>query len=161
MIFRRRDNPEKFHINSQSSPVLISLIGVDMSRNFDREPLYLCVARWVMQQKTWVCAQSIAEQFGLPLSKAVNTVSYILAEVNEITCSTKTVPNQLAGRGCQCQRLLRVEHIDDSIEARLLNAVNIESIPTSLSDRITTAIPPGKLNREEKWQWLLSKSVRK
>lgn len=78
-----------------------------MRREYAQEPLYLSVARWVMQQQRWVSAREIAQQFDLSPCKAINTVSYILSGVEEITCQTKTVPNQLEGRGCQCQRLIQ------------------------------------------------------
>ena len=72
------------------------------------KPLYLLIADWVMAENRWVTAKEIARQFEIDHCKAINTVSYILAEVGEIECETKTVPNQLEGRGCQCQRLVRV-----------------------------------------------------
>lgn len=98
-----------------------------MYRECVQEPLYLSVARWIMQQKRWVSATEIAEHFELTTCKAINTVSYILSEVDEIVCKTKSVPNQLAGRGCQCQRLIQVDKIDELISSRIKNAVNAES----------------------------------
>ncbi|SQI42255.1 DNA-binding transcriptional activator CaiF [Leminorella richardii] len=131
-----------------------------MYRECVQEPLYLSVARWIMQQKRWVSATEIAEHFELTTCKAINTVSYILSEVDEIVCKTKSVPNQLAGRGCQCQRLIQVDKIDELISSRIKNAVNAES---DAEDRLEQVgrVPPSELNREQKWQWMLSKGQRK
>ncbi|GKX61363.1 carnitine metabolism transcriptional regulator CaiF [Leminorella grimontii] len=133
-----------------------------MYREYVQEPLYLSVARWVMQQKRWVSATEIAEHFNLTTCKAINTVSYILSEVSEIVCKTKSVPNQLEGRGCQCQRLIQVDSIDDLISSRIKNAVNAEGESDS-DERLEQGIrvPPSELNREQKWQWMLSKGQRK
>ncbi|ELM3723887.1 carnitine metabolism transcriptional regulator CaiF [Edwardsiella piscicida] len=143
-----------------------------MCREYTQEPLYLSVARWVMQQQRWVSAREIAQQFDLSPCKAINTVSYILSGVEEITCQTKTVPNQLEGRGCQCQRLIQVSHIDELIAARIRNAINTESEGTPADAeqkaaeaeavaRMAIRVPPDELNREQKWQWMLSKAQRK
>ncbi|AOP43910.1 carnitine metabolism transcriptional regulator CaiF [Edwardsiella piscicida] len=143
-----------------------------MCREYAQEPLYLSVARWVMQQQRWVSAREIAQQFDLSPCKAINTVSYILSGVEEITCQTKTVPNQLEGRGCQCQRLIQVSHIDELIAARIRNAINTESEGTPADAeqkaaeaeavaRMAIRVPPDELNREQKWQWMLSKAQRK
>ncbi|MEG2830032.1 MAG: carnitine metabolism transcriptional regulator CaiF [Edwardsiella sp. (in: enterobacteria)] len=143
-----------------------------MCREYAQEPLYLSVARWVMQQQRWVSAREIAQQFDLSPCKAINTVSYILSGVEEITCQTKTVPNQLEGRGCQCQRLIQVSHIDELIAARIRNAINTESEGTPADAeqkaaeaeavaRMAIRVPPDELNREQNWQWMLSKAQRK
>lgn len=148
-----------------------------MCREYTQEPLYLSVARWVMQQQRWVSAREIAQQFDLSTCKAINTVSYILSGVEEITCQTKTVPNQLEGRGCQCQRLIQVTHIDELIATRIRNAINMENEESpSVSEamarqeaqadaeavaRMAIRVPPDELNREQKWQWMLSKAQRK
>lgn len=102
-------------------------MGENMCTEHAQEPLYLSVARWVMQQQHWVSAREIAQQFDLSTCKAINTVSYILSGVEEITCQTKTVPNQLEGCGCQCQRLIQVTHIDELIATRIRNAINMEN----------------------------------
>ncbi|AKH88329.1 carnitine metabolism transcriptional regulator CaiF [Edwardsiella tarda] len=148
-----------------------------MCTEYAQEPLYLSVARWVMQQQRWVSAREIAQQFDLSTCKAINTVSYILSGVEEITCQTKTVPNQLEGRGCQCQRLIQVTHIDELIATRIRNAINMENEESpSVSEaiarqeaqadaeavaRMAIRVPPDELNREQKWQWMLSKAQRK
>jgi transcriptional activator CaiF len=151
--------------------LLINLIilvksGENMCTEYVQEPLYLSVARWVMQQRRWVSSREIAKQFGLAPCKAINIVSYILAEVAEITCQTKTVPNQLEGRGCQCQRLLQVSHIDELIAIRIQNAVNNESETSEDNDvanvpRMAIRVPPSELNQQQKWQWMISKAQRK
>ncbi|MFV4846780.1 carnitine metabolism transcriptional regulator CaiF [Edwardsiella tarda] len=148
-----------------------------MCTEYTQEPLYLSVARWVMQQQRWVSAREIAQQFDLSTCKAINTVSYILSGVEEITCQTKTVPNQLEGRGCQCQRLIQVTHIDELIATRIRNAINMENEESrDVSEamarqeaqadaeavaRMAIRVPPDELNREQKWQWMLSKAQRK
>ena len=152
-------------------------MGENMCTEYAQEPLYLSVARWVMQQQRWVRAREIAQQFDLSTCKAINTVSYILSGVEEITCQTKTVPNQLEGRGCQCQRLIQVTHIDELIATRIRNAINMENEESpSVSEamarqeaqadaeavaRMAIRVPPDELNREQKWQWMLSKAQRK
>lgn len=134
-----------------------------MSELFDQEPLYLSIARWSMKQQRWVNANEIAEQFDLSRKRVINIVSYMIAEVTEIACITKTIPNELAGSGCQCQRLIRVNHIDDAIEERVKNAVNkVRSSPTpSKTHDPVTAVLPMELNNKDKWQQILSKSSRK
>ncbi len=126
-----------------------------------QEPLYLSIARWVMNQQRWVCPEAIAEQFDISQSKAINAVSYILASVSEIKCATKTIPNNLEGRGCQCQRLFRVSHIDEAIVERVQNAVNPGLAPVRLHPKLTAPSPLAELNLEEKWHRLLAKSPRK
>lgn len=139
-----------------------------MCRKYAQEPLYLSVARWVMQQQRWVSAREIAQQFSLSPCKAINTVSYILSAVEEIGCQSKTVPNQLAGRGCQCQRLIQVSHIDELIDARIRNAINTDNarvknkaVQAETVARMAIRAPPDELNREQKWQWMLSRAQRK
>ncbi|GKX53007.1 CaiF/GrlA family transcriptional regulator [Budvicia aquatica] len=133
-----------------------------MSELFDREPLYLSIARWSMQQQRWVNANEIAEQFDLSRKRVINIVSYMIAEVTEIACVTKTIPNDLAGSGCQCQRLIRVNHIDESIDVRVKNAVNKTKPPQQVEEEeVITNILPMRLNNKDKWQQFLSKSYRK
>lgn len=137
-----------------------------MCAEYVQEPLYLAVARWVMHQRRWVSSREIANQFELAPCKAINIVSYILADVAEITCQTKTVPNQLEGRGCQCQRLLQVKHIDELIAERIQNAINNDSETSEESaletgPRVAIRLPPSELNQQQKWQWMLSKAQRK
>ncbi|AIU74337.1 CaiF/GrlA family transcriptional regulator [Hafnia alvei] len=134
-----------------------------MCREYVPEPLYLSVARWAMQQQRWISSREIAEQFDLTPCKAINLVSYILSAVDEIDCQTKTVPNQLEGRGCQCQRMIQVDHIDDHIAERIKNAVNVdgEENDSESMPRMLIPVPPSELNQEQKWKWMLSKSQRK
>lgn len=137
-----------------------------MCKEYVHEPLYLSVARWVMKQQDWVSAQDIADQFNLTPCKAINTVSYILSQVGEIRCQTKSVPNQLEGRGCQCQRLIQVRDIDELITERIKNAVNSDTAGEAVvMDRLAPlplrVTPPSGPDRAQKWQWMLSKSQRK
>lgn len=129
-----------------------------MCEEYVGKPLYLLIADWVMAEKRWVSAKEIARHFNMDHCKAINTVSYILGEVGEINCETKTIPNQLEGRGCQCQRLVRVTHIDPQLYARLGH--NVQEKIVSKSPRMS-AVPPSELNREQKWQMMLSKSMRR
>lgn len=122
------------------------------------KPLYLLIADWVMAQKRWVSAKEIASEFNITPCKAINTVSYILADVGEIECETKTIPNDLAGRGCQCQRLLRIVNIDNQLYARLKST---PEEPFCAAAPRLAAVPPGELNREQKWEWMLSKTARR
>ncbi|MDI8841733.1 type VI secretion system contractile sheath small subunit, partial [Salmonella enterica subsp. enterica serovar Anatum] len=39
--------------------------------------------------------------------------------MGEIVCEVKMIPNQIAGRGCQCQRLVKVVSIDSQLYRRL------------------------------------------
>lgn len=123
------------------------------------KPLYLLIADWVMAENRWVTAKEIARQFEIDHCKAINTVSYILAEVGGIECETKTIPNQLEGRGCQCQRLVRVNGISKLLYDRLKSPASVKS--TLCSGTPGSAVPPGELNREQKWQWMLSKTQRR
>lgn len=129
-----------------------------MSEKYVEKPLYLLIADWVMAQNRWVSAKEIAGEFNIEPCKAINTVSYILADVGEIECETKTIPNQLEGRGCQCQRLLRIRNIDKQLYARL--KTTSEEQLRNAAPRLAT-VPPGELNREQKWQWMLSKTQRR
>lgn len=123
-------------------------------------PLYFLVADWVMTQQRWVSAKEIASQFHIEPCKAINTISYILADVGEIKCETKTIPNQLEGRGCQCQRLVRVRDIDHLLYSRFKNNVPVAASPHASEPR-PPLIPPRDMDREQKWQWMLSKSQRR
>ncbi|AKE57667.1 carnitine metabolism transcriptional regulator CaiF [Citrobacter farmeri] len=129
-----------------------------MCEEYVEKPLYLLIADWVMAEKRWVSAKEIAKHFNMDHCKAINTVSYILAEVGEINCETKTIPNQLEGRGCQCQRLVRVTHIDPQLYARLGHSAQEKMV--NKSPRMSS-VPPSELNREQKWQMMLSKSMRR
>lgn len=128
-----------------------------MCEEYVDKPLYLVIADWVMSENRWVSAKEIAKHFNMDHCKAINTVSYILSEVGEICCETKTIPNELKGRGCQCQRLVRVKHIDPQLYVRL--GQNAQEKTIARSPRMT-AVPPSELNREQKWQMMLSKSMR-
>jgi transcriptional activator CaiF len=128
-----------------------------------QEPLYLLVARWAMQQQRWISSREIADKFNLTPCKAINLVSYILSAVDEIDCQTKTIPNHLEGRGCQCQRMIQVDHIDDQITERIKNAINTDGDDNDSTSmpRMTIPVPPSELNQEQKWKWMLSKGQRK
>ena len=122
-----------------------------------KRPMYLLIADWVKNENRWVTAKEIAQHFDLDHCKVTNIISYILYDVNEINCETKTIPNQLEGRGCQCQRLIRVNTIDSQLYARLGTVKN--TVSTGRTPRIP-AIPPSELNCEQKWKMMLSKSMR-
>ena len=134
-----------------------------MCREYVQEPLYLLVARWAMQQQRWTSSREIADKFNLTPCKAINLVSYILSAVDEIDCQTKTIPNHLEGRGCQCQRMIQVDHIDDQITERIKNAINTDGDDNDSTSmpRMTIPVPPSELNQEQKWKWMLSKGQRK
>lgn len=134
-----------------------------MCREYVQEPLYLLVARWAMQQQRWISSREIADKFNLTPCKAINLVSYILSAVDEIDCQTKTIPNHLEGRGCQCQRMIQVDHIDDQITERIKNAINTDGDDNDSTNmpRMTIPVPPSELNQEQKWKWMLSKGQRK
>ncbi len=89
-----------------------------------------------------------------------NTLTYILSEVAEISCAVKMIPNKLEGRGCQCQRLVKVVDIDEQIYARLRNNSRDKLVGVRKTPRIP-AVPLTELNREQKWQMMLSKSMRR
>ena len=134
-----------------------------MCREYVQEPLYLLVARWAMQQQRWISSREIADKFNLTPCKAINLVSYILSAVDEIDCQTKTIPNHLEGRGCQCQRMIQVDHIDDQITERIKNAINTDGDDNDSTSmpRMTIPVPPSELNQEQKWKWMLAKGQRK
>lgn len=131
-----------------------------MSHEPTEKPMYLLIALWVMAQARWVSAREISEHFAIPHSTAINTLSYILAQVGEIVCETKIIPNQLTGRGCQCKRLVKVKGIDPLLCDRLDNrpaqkiAAQMEKVPLD-------SVSATELNRDEKWQRMLSKSQRR
>lgn len=122
---------------------LICKNGVLMSKEYVEKPLYLLIADWVMAENRWVSAKEIARHFDMDHCKAINTVSYILSEVGEITCETKTIPNQLEGRGCQCQRLVRVNNIDSQLYERLKNNVHEKVMNSAKTPRMATVPPAG------------------
>lgn len=123
------------------------------------KPLYFQIADWMMAQNRWVSAGEIARQFGIEHCKAINTVSYILGEVAEIECETRTIPNQLEGRGCQCQRQVRVRNIDAGLYARFKKQEQ-QSRSVASGPRLTPP-PPENLDVGQKWQWMMSKSQRR
>ncbi len=139
---------------------LICKNGVFMSKEYVEKPLYLLIADWIMAENRWVSAKEIARHFDMDHCKAINTVSYILSEVEEITCETRTIPNQLQGRGCQCQRLVRVKNIDDQIYTRLKNNAQEKMLSTTKTSHMPVVLPAG-LKTEQKWQMMLSKSLRR
>ncbi len=130
-----------------------------MCEEYMSKPLYLSIADWVQEQERWVSAKEIAKKFDIPQCNAINIVSYILSDVKEIECETKSVPNQLEGRGCQCQRMIKVSHIDPQVYSRLKGHIQEKSSQSSL-EKLAAMIPHG-LNHEQKWQWMLSKSQRR
>lgn len=92
-----------------------------MCEKYVERPLYLLIADWMMAENRWITAREISRQFDIEHCKAINTLSYILSEVGEIVCEVKMIPNQIAGRGCQCQRLVKVV----SIDSQLLSLIHI------------------------------------
>lgn len=131
-----------------------------MSEETVGKPLYLLIAYWVMAQNRWVSAKEIAGEFDIPQCKAINTISYILSQVGEIMCETKTIPNQLEGRGCQCQRLVKIKHIDSHIHTRFQNSPqNKDELAVALPRQATRVVE--EMNREQKWLMMLSKSQRR
>ena len=124
------------------------------------KPLYLLIAEWMMAENRWVIAREISIHFDIEHSKAVNTLTYILSEVTEISCEVKMIPNKLEGRGCQCQRLVKVVDIDEQIYARLRKYSRDKLVGVRKTPRIP-AVPLTELNREQKWQMMLSKSMRR
>lgn len=123
------------------------------------KPLYLLIADWVQEQQRWVSAKEIAKNFDIPQCNAINIVSYILSDVKGIECETKSVPNQLEGRGCQCQRMIKVSHIDPALYSRLKGHTQSKS-RLSAPEKLAAMIPHG-LDHQQKWQWMLSKSQRR
>ena len=118
-----------------------------MCEGYVEKPLYLLIAEWMMAENRWVIAREISIHFDIEHSKAVNTL-------------TNMIPNKLEGRGCQCQRLVKVVDIDEQIYARLRNNSRDKLVGVRKTPRIP-AVPLTELNREQKWQMMLSKSMRR
>ena len=57
-----------------------------MCEGYVEKPLYLLIAEWMMAENRWVIAREISIHFDIEHSKAVNTLTYILSEVTEISC---------------------------------------------------------------------------
>jgi transcriptional activator CaiF len=131
-----------------------------MCEEYIDKPLYLLIADWMMAQNRWITAREISVEFDIEHRKAINTLSYILAEVGEIECEIKMIPNKLSGRGCQCQRLVKVKKISSSLYSRLRTTRLTKEVVCNNAPRLNV-VPPGELNREQKWQWMLSKSLRR
>ena len=139
---------------------LIRKNGVNMSEQCVGKPLYLLIAEWIMAEDRWVTAREISIHFDIEHSKAINTLSYIVSEVGEISCEVKMIPNKLEGRGCQCQRLVKVVAIDSQLYDRVNHHVREKMAGVRKTPHIS-AVPPAGLNREQKWQMMLSKSMRR
>lgn len=131
-----------------------------MCEKYVERPLYLLIADWMMAENRWITAREISRQFDIEHCKAINTLSYILSEVGEIVCEVKMIPNQIAGRGCQCQRLVKVVSIDAQLYRRLNHNLQERKVSVAKTPRLS-AVPPAELNREQKWQMMLSKSMRR
>ncbi|EAB6416125.1 carnitine metabolism transcriptional regulator CaiF [Salmonella enterica subsp. enterica] len=131
-----------------------------MCEKYVERPLYLLIADWMMAENRWITAREISRQFDIEHCKAINTLSYILSEVGEIVCEVKMIPNQIAGRGCQCQRLVKVVSIDSQLYRRLNHNLQERKVSVAKAPRLP-AVPPTELNREQKWQMMLSKSMRR
>ncbi|EAX8228690.1 TPA: carnitine metabolism transcriptional regulator CaiF [Salmonella enterica subsp. enterica serovar Typhimurium] len=131
-----------------------------MCEKYVERPLYLLIADWMMAENRWITAREISRQFDIEHCKAINTLSYILSEVGEIVCEVKMIPNQIAGRGCQCQRLVKVVSIDSQLYRRLNHNLQERKVNVAKAPRLS-AVPPTELNREQKWQMMLSKSMRR
>lgn len=131
-----------------------------MCDEYVEKPLYLLVSEWVMAENRWVKAKEIAKKFNIDYCKAINTVSYILAQVKEISCEIKIIPNKLEGRGCQCHRLVRVTHIDAQIYLRAGYSIQ-KKIGKAKKAPPVAAVPMVELNYEQKWKIMLSKSMRR
>ncbi|EII3812081.1 carnitine metabolism transcriptional regulator CaiF [Salmonella enterica] len=131
-----------------------------MCEKYVERPLYLLIADWMMAENRWITAREISRQFDIEHCKAINTLSYILSEVGEIVCEVKMIPNQIAGRGCQCQRLVKVVSIDSQLYRRLNHNLQERKVSVAKAQRLS-AVPPTELNREQKWQMMLSKSMRR
>ena len=117
-----------------------------MCEGYVEKPLYLLIAEWMMAENRWVIAREISIHFDIEHSKAVNTLTYILSEVTEISCEVKMIPNKLEGRGCQCQRLVKVVDIDEQIYARLRNNSREKLVGVRKTPRIP-AVPLTELIR--------------
>ena len=139
--------------------MICNIVGVNMCEEDINKPLYLLIADWVQEQQRWVSAKEIAKNFDIPQCNAINIVSYILSDVKEIECETKSVPNQLEGRGCQCQRMIKVSHIDPALYSRLKGHTQSKS-RLSAPEKLAAMIPHGR-KHQQKWQWMLSKSQRR
>ena len=131
-----------------------------MCEEYVERPLYLLIADWISAEDRWVTAKEISLHFNIENCKAINTLSYILSEVGEIVCEVKMIPNQIAGRGCQCQRLVKVVSIDSHLYSRLNHNLQDKKVSVGKMPRMS-AVPPTELNREQKWQMMLSKSMRR
>lgn len=131
-----------------------------MCEKYVERPLYLLIADWMMAENRWITAREISRQFDIEHCKAINTLSYILSEVGEIVCEVKMIPNQIAGRGCQCQRLVKVVSIDSQLYRRLNHNLQERKVSVAKAPRLS-GVPPTELNREQKWQMMLSKSMRR
>ena len=131
-----------------------------MCEEYVERPLYLLIADWIRAEDRWVTAKEISLHFNIEHCKAINTLSYILSEVGEIVCEVKMIPNQIAGRGCQCQRLVKVVSIDSHLYSRLTLNLQDKKVSVGKMPRMS-AVPPTELNREQKWQMMLSKSMRR
>ncbi|TGE09141.1 CaiF/GrlA family transcriptional regulator [Salmonella enterica subsp. enterica serovar Poona] len=131
-----------------------------MCEKYVERPLYLLIADWMMAESRWITAREISRQFDIEHCKAINTLSYILSEVGEIVCEVKMIPNQIAGRGCQSQRLVKVVSIDSQRYRRLNDNLQERKVSVAKAPRLS-AVPPTELNREQKWQMMLSKSMRR
>ena len=131
-----------------------------MCEKYVERPLYLLIADWMMAEDRWITAKEISRHFDIEHCKAINTLSYILSEVGEIVCEVKMIPNQIAGRGCQCQRLVKVISIDSHLYNRLSHNLQEKKVSVANTPRLS-AVPPTELNREQKWQMMLSKSMRR
>ncbi|MEB0956634.1 carnitine metabolism transcriptional regulator CaiF [Citrobacter braakii] len=131
-----------------------------MCEKYVERPLYLLIADWMMAEDRWITAKEISRHFDIEHCKAINTLSYILSEVGEIVCEVKMIPNQIAGRGCQCQRLVKVISIDFHLYRRLNHNLQEKKVSVAKTPRLP-AVPPTELNREQKWQMMLSKSMRR
>jgi transcriptional activator CaiF len=147
-------------ITTSHNRFLIRKNGVNMSEQYVGKPLYLLIADWMMAEDRWVTAREISIQFDIEHCKAINTLSYILSDVGEITCEVKMIPNKLAGRGCQCQRLVRVINIDPQLYTRLSQSTR-EKIAGVRKTPHLSVVPPAGLNCEQKWKMMLSKSMRR
>ncbi len=58
-------------------------------------------------------------QFDIEHCKAINTLPIFCQKWGEIVCEVKMIPNQIAGRGCQCQRLVKVVKVSTQLYRRL------------------------------------------
>jgi len=131
-----------------------------MCEEYVERPLYLLIADWIMAEDRWVTAKEISRHFDIEHCKAINTLSYILSEVSEIVCEVKMIPNQLAGRGCQCQRLVKVVRIDPQLYSRLSHGLQEKRVSVGKTPRMS-AVPPSELLFFAGWCLCLSGTIRK